>query len=73
MDIWIKVEIYNPKEGQYELIDQTTIKRIVDRGDYRTIVFDFATLMTGEDIPLRIINVTDSLEDLQARLNRCDE
>jgi hypothetical protein len=69
MSIWIKVEIHNPKEGQYELIDRTTIKRVVDRGEFRTIVFDYATLMSGEEIPLRIVNVVDTLEDLQARLN----
>jgi len=57
---WIKVEVHNPKEGRYELIDRTTIKRVVDLGDYRTIVFDYATLVTGEDIPLRVVNVADS-------------
>jgi len=66
---WIRVEIHNPKEGRYELIDRTTIKRVVDRGDYRTIVFDYATLVTGEDIPLRVVNVADSLEGLQKQLN----
>ena len=69
MNIWIRVEVYNPKEGRYELIDRTSIKRVVDRGEFRTIVFDFATLMTGEDIPLRVVNVTDSLDDLQKLLN----
>jgi len=69
MNIWIKVEIYQPKEGQFELIDKTTIKRVVDRGDYRTIVFDYATLLTGEDIPLRATNVVDTLDDLQEKLN----
>ena len=49
MNIWIKVEVYQPKEGQCELIDRATIKRVVDRGDFRTIVFDFATLVSGEE------------------------
>jgi hypothetical protein len=73
MNIWIKVEVHQPKEGRYELIDRTTIKRVVDRGEYRTIVFDYATLSTGEEIPLRIVNVADSLDDLQKQLNGCDD
>ena len=69
MNVWIKVEIYQPKEGQFELIDKMTIKRVVDRGDYRTIVFDYATLTGGEDIPLRVAHVVDTLDDLQGKMN----
>lgn len=72
MNIWIKVEVYQPTEGQYELIDRTTIKRVVDRGDFRTIIFDYATLMGGECIPLRSVNVTNTLDDLQKKMNGCE-
>jgi hypothetical protein len=66
---WIKVEIHNPKECRHALINNLTIEKVVDNGEYRTIVFDFASMRSGDEIFIRYVDVADSLDDLQRMLN----
>ena len=72
MSRWLKVTVHshqNGGENRCELIDRTDIKRVVDQGDFRTIVFSYAMLSSGVAIPTNSINVVDTLEELRKQMN----
>jgi len=72
MSRWLKVMVHshqNGGENRCELIDRTDIKRVVDQGDFRTIVFSYAMLSSDVAIPTNSINVADTLEELWKQMN----
>jgi hypothetical protein len=73
MNRWLKVTVHqhqNGEEHRCELIDRADIKRVVDHGDFRTIVFSYAMLNTGTAIPTDSVNVVETIEELWKQMNK---
>ena len=56
MSRWLKVTVHSHQNGgehRCELIDRTDIKRVVDQGDFRTIVFSYARIFLSNRLTKR--------------------
>jgi hypothetical protein len=66
----IKVSVYSPDENDIrgQLIDRRDVKRVIDHGDHRLIVFDYVRV-GGGSLPSDCVKVKETLDEIQILLN----
>jgi hypothetical protein len=70
---WIQVTAIHGTDKRKELVDRHTIKRVIDYGDKRHILFNWIELTQGATVsimPTEHLWVAESVEELQQLMNQ---